>query len=139
MNSEVTKKSVPTLYGTIKRVPQVDNTLTKAGCYADAKAVGDILRKEQRAVNLNKPTGSYAGDGSITKRTFNTEGIGNIVFVTSKEGICFVTDNGAISKAGTTLGTIDSSECSFINGVFTLKTTNDVLNKNGVTYNYQVL
>lgn len=53
MNSEVTKKSVPVLYGSIKRVPQVDNTLTKEGCYADAKAVGDILRGEQRAVNFS--------------------------------------------------------------------------------------
>lgn len=62
MNSEVTRKSVPTLYGTIKRVPQVDNTLTKAGCYADAKAVGDILRNEQRAVNF-----SYDSNGNGLK------------------------------------------------------------------------
>lgn len=62
MNSEVTKKSVPVLYGSIKKVPQVDNTLTKAGCYADAKAVGDILRGEQRAVNF-----SYDANGNGLK------------------------------------------------------------------------
>ena len=59
MNTEVTKRTVPTLYGSIKKVPQVDNTLTKAGCYADAKAVGDILRGEQRAVNF-----SYDSNGN---------------------------------------------------------------------------
>ena len=53
MNSEVTKRTAPILYGSIKKVPQVDNTLTKAGCYADAKTVGDILRNEQRAVNFS--------------------------------------------------------------------------------------
>ena len=59
MNTEVTKRIVPTLYGSLKKVPQVDNTLTKAGCYADAKAVGDILRGEQRAVNF-----SYDSNGN---------------------------------------------------------------------------
>lgn len=59
MNSEVTKRTAPTLYGSIKKVPQVDNTLTKEGCYADAKAVGDILRGEQRAVNF-----SYDANGN---------------------------------------------------------------------------
>lgn len=64
MNSEVTKKTVPTLYGSIKAVPQVDNTLTKEGCYADAKAVGDILRGEQRAVNF-----SYDSNGNGLEAT----------------------------------------------------------------------
>lgn len=59
MNSEVNKKTVPTLYGSLKGIPQVDKTLTKEGCYADAKAVGDILRGEQRAVNF-----SYDSNGN---------------------------------------------------------------------------
>lgn len=53
MNTELNKKNVPTLYGSIKKVPQVDKTLTKEGYFADAKAVGDILRGEQRAVNFS--------------------------------------------------------------------------------------
>ncbi len=64
MNSEVTKKTVPTLYGSIKRVPQVDNTLTKEGCYADAKAVGDRLKDAMRAVNF-----SYDSNGNGLEST----------------------------------------------------------------------
>lgn len=59
MNSEVKKIERPTLHGKIKKIPRIDDTLTKAGFCADAKAVGDILRNEQRAVNF-----SYNSNGN---------------------------------------------------------------------------
>lgn len=62
MNTEITKRTIPVLHGSIKSVPQVDNTLTREGFYADAKAVGDILRNEQRAVNF-----SYDSNGNGLK------------------------------------------------------------------------
>lgn len=62
MDSEVRKRAIPTLYGSIKAIPKTDATLTKEGYAADAKAVGDILRNEQRAVNF-----SYDSNGNGLK------------------------------------------------------------------------
>lgn len=62
MNSTVTKKERPTLRGKIRAIPKIDDTLTKEGFCADAKAVGDALRNEQRAVNF-----AYEGDGLKAK------------------------------------------------------------------------
>lgn len=41
MNTEVTKRAVPNLKGSIKRIPTIDKTLTRENCCADAKVVGD--------------------------------------------------------------------------------------------------
>ena len=51
MNAELNKKTAPVLYGSLKRVPQVDNTLTKDGFYADAKAVGDRFAEHKRRID----------------------------------------------------------------------------------------
>ena len=64
MDSEVRKRARPILYGLIKAIPKTDATLTKAGYAADAKAVGDILRNEQRAVNF-----SYDSNGNGLEAT----------------------------------------------------------------------
>lgn len=236
MNSEVTRKSVPTLYGTIKRVPQVDNTLTKAGCYADAKAIGDVLREEQRAVNFSydgngnglkaetiqdaldelnannkvaaerivnaegrigtaetrigtaeadigdiktniddiegniggintdignietditnikknidsifttkKPTGSYTGNGSATARTINVGGVGGWLGVCSGSYIIgIITQNGAMffNTTNSTVKCFPVAQAKYMSGVLTLNSADDLLNKNGSTYHYQVL
>ncbi len=55
MNSEVTKKATPTLYGSIKKVPQIDKTLTKDGFCADAKAVGDTFAEHKRRIDNIDP------------------------------------------------------------------------------------
>ncbi len=59
MSTEITKRVIPVLFGSIRQLPKTDNTLTKEGYCADAKAVGDILRNEQRAVNF-----SYDSNGN---------------------------------------------------------------------------
>ena len=55
MNSEINKKVVPNLDGTIKEVPQVDITLTKAGRSADAKVVGDTFAEHKRRLDNIDP------------------------------------------------------------------------------------
>ena len=51
MNTEVTKKAIPNLFGKLRAIPRVDETLTKRGMSADAKAVGDILAEHNRRIN----------------------------------------------------------------------------------------
>ena len=55
MNTEVTKKVIPSLFGSIKEIPQVDTTLTKEGRSADAKVVGDILADHKRRIDNIDP------------------------------------------------------------------------------------
>lgn len=64
MDSEIKRKSIPNLFGSLHRIPRTDPTLTKEGYSADAKAVGDILRGEQRAVNF-----SYDSNGNGLEAT----------------------------------------------------------------------
>ena len=59
MVSEVTKKAIPTLFGSLKGIPRIDSSLTMEGCCADAKAVGDRLREATKAINF-----SYDGKGN---------------------------------------------------------------------------
>lgn len=51
MNTEVTKKAIPNLFGKLRAIPRVDETLTKRGMSADAKAVGDILAEHNRRID----------------------------------------------------------------------------------------
>lgn len=62
MVSEVTKKAIPTLFGSLKGIPRIDSSLTMEGCCADAKAVGDRLREATKAINF-----SYDGKGNGLK------------------------------------------------------------------------
>jgi hypothetical protein len=55
MSTEVTKKVIPNLSGSIKEIPQVDTTLTKEGRSADAKVVGDILADHKRRIDNIDP------------------------------------------------------------------------------------
>jgi hypothetical protein len=91
---------------------------------------------------VNKPTGSYTGNGSATARTIETGGIGKMVVVWCPYlGLqalvgpygCIVTNyNGA------TLANIAGA--SFWQGVgLQLATSHNALNASGVTYEYQVL
>ncbi len=87
----------------------------------------------------NKPSGSYTGNGDATLREIATGGIGSVVVVWSQNGVAIITaTDGAICKTGTTVTGITAAECSAVNGVIKTATTNELLNANGITYNYQV-
>ena len=83
----------------------------------------------------NKPTGTYTGNGSATREPINTGGIGEALLISSTNGFAIITYYGVL-----TTETISSkSEANFRNGVLTLASTSNVLNKSGATYRYQVL
>ena len=50
MNTEVTKRAVPNLKGSIKRIPTIDKTLTRENCCADAKVVGDKFVEHSKRI-----------------------------------------------------------------------------------------
>lgn len=97
----------------------------------------------------NKPSGSYTGNGDATERVLDESqigGIGRCLLVTSTQGICIVTTNGAlIARVGSgVVEAVYSSKVSFYNGKLTLKTNDSALNGvasdgSGLTYAYQVL
>lgn len=182
MNTEVTKKAIPNLYGKIKQVPRTDTTLTKEGYSADAKTVGDkfaehklridnidphfaknvgydnassklnaanvqaaIDKVSENVANIfttKRPTGSYTGDGSATSRTINVGGTGGWLGVCSGSYIIgIITQNGAMffNTTNSAVKCFPVAQAKYMSGVLTISSADDLLNKNGSIYHYQVL
>lgn len=89
----------------------------------------------------NKPSGSYAGTGAADTQTIDVGAIGNAIMVWNNTGdrLSIVTPRGAICKNGTTLSALSADECSYTDGVLTLATVSDFLNRSGYTYSYRAL
>ena len=89
----------------------------------------------------NKPTGSYTGNGSAAARTINTNGIGDTLMLWGNGWGYLVTPEGGIGLGAVsgTVYTLKKEECYFNGGVLFLSTATDGVNKNNVTYHYQVL
>lgn len=88
---------------------------------------------------FNRPTGSYAGNGSATKREIAIGGTGAVLNIRSGYSLVFVWSYGAVIFTNSTVQTLAATEVKFQNGVFTLSTTNSILNSNGATMQYSVL
>lgn len=90
----------------------------------------------------NKPSGSYTGNGDATSRTIETGGIGRAVLIWSTESnanMVLLGPVGGIAKSTSGVVAIGWSHASVFNNNIVLSTTDERLNANGVTYNYQVL
>jgi hypothetical protein len=89
----------------------------------------------------NKPSGSYTGNGSATKRTIDTGGTGDICLVWGYTYASIVTPYGTLSRYynDETPVNLKMSQISFEKGVLTIETDNPVCNYNTATYYYQVL
>lgn len=89
----------------------------------------------------NKPSGSYAGTGAADTQTIDVGAIGNAIMVWNNTGdrLSIVTPRGAICKNGTTLSALSADECSYTDGVLTLATVSDFLNRSGYIYSYRAL
>lgn len=86
----------------------------------------------------NKPSGSYDGNGSGTKRTMNISTVGSVLLLRSAKGVTLVTPEGAL-RMDSSYSWTSSSSISFVNGVLTVYTTNNLFNGSGVTYYYEVV
>ncbi len=90
----------------------------------------------------NKPSGSYAGNGSTAERSIQVGGIGGALLIRSsaKDRCSIVTSAGAISivSDGTVKG-FNQHRAQFSNGTLTLKSSDLEFNAAGSTYEYWLL
>lgn len=105
MDSEIKRKSIPNLFGSLHRIPRTDPTLTKEGYSADAKVVGDLFRNEQRAVNF-----SYDSNGNGLEATTIQEALDELNENNKAVGKCDLLTTGVLD----TLYDIDTSKYRFI-------------------------
>lgn len=87
----------------------------------------------------NKPTGTYTGNGDATQRIINTGGTGKACLVWSDNGTALISFTGSLLYASSGVNALGGDGATFRNNNILLYTTDNKLNANGVTYNYQVL
>ena len=89
----------------------------------------------------NKPSGSYTGNGSATKRTINIGGIGNFLLISASNTINIASEYGCMSfnTAGSVMGYLNADAVNFREGVLTIATDNAGVNYSGIPYKYQVV
>ena len=81
----------------------------------------------------NKPSGSYTGNDSSGERIVSVGGAGNVLLVRRGVTCYFISANGYHPENGS------SSTATFVDGVLTIKSNDNILNNSGVTYYYYVL
>lgn len=90
--------------------------------------------------HLENKRGQYVGNGSATKRDITIDGEGDILMITSTNGMAMVTPYGAFCKApsGTTLSGLSWSEIMFqpAKNLLTIKSTHDLVNMNAGVFNW---
>lgn len=98
---------------------------------------------ENKFKELNKPTGTYTGNGSDTSRKIDIGGTGNVLLITGFATTALVWENGAVvftikmDEVGETTY-LSTDSIKFYNGFLHLETYG-YLNISGVSYTYQVL
>ena len=89
---------------------------------------------------LNKPSGSYTGNGSTATRTIEINGIGFALIITGPGSTAIVSNAGAFifTYQGSTV-ILPSENMNFNNGILTIATDNGWVNTNTYAYGYLVL
>lgn len=104
----------------------------------------DTLQANTQIYNIfgehNKPSGSYTGNGSATKRVIETGGIGNVIMITGNNHSFLVMPWGAIGiNNSNQIITLGGHICNFNIGKLEMSTSNNAINQNGYNFLYQVL
>ena len=86
---------------------------------------------------VNKPTGFYTGNGDATARTIDVGGVGFVVAIISAKGVAIATPYTTLLCTQTSTGA--TTGAAFNGTRISLASVHELLNANGVTYNYQVL
>lgn len=88
----------------------------------------------------DKPTGTYTGNGSSTKRTIEIGGSGIMCIINSNYGVAMVTEHGATVKPSSGSQTVlDNQNVRFESGILTLSTGSTYVNAPSTEHTYQVL
>lgn len=87
----------------------------------------------------NKPTGTYIGNGDITKREIYIQGEGYILTIFSSNRMCMVTPGGILGVYNNNI--IGSQDVLYDNNtkILSIQTDNSIINESGITYYYQLL
>lgn len=101
--------------------------------------INGVFKKYALFGEHTKTTGTYKGNGSATARTIDTKSVGSTVMINSGNGFAFVTPRGALCVSGTNVTSITSSAAKFVDGILTLASTENTLNKADGNYYWQVL
>lgn len=122
---------------------RLENELSNYTAHVVSKENPHNVTAEQiGAVALaDKPFSSYTGNGSATRRQVQIGGNGLLLLITSDVGTALVTNRGAIchNRMGTEVTGVVSWEVAFDNGILTITTANDLLNKANQKYYCKVL
>ena len=86
---------------------------------------------------VNKPTGTYTGNGSAESRTVQTNGVGKFVYIQSSQGVAILTGTTGVCWDTSGVRSIPYAEGHFADGIITIASDDPVLNMNGVAYGYQ--
>lgn len=88
-----------------------------------------------------KPFGKYEGNGVAEQRVIGAWSAGKLVLVYNMNSLAFVTHEGAfvITLSDGSISWESGSNAFFEDGILTLLTTSDALNKADTTYYYQVI
>lgn len=131
--------------GTHERYISVSDK-TKKEYFADSlkyvEKSGDTYTVKTLFGEHNKPSGSYTGNGSATTRTIDVGGVGGWLGVCSGSYIIgIITQNGAMffNTTNSAVKCFPVAQAKYMSGVLTISSADDLLNKNGSTYHYQVL
>lgn len=132
----------------IRSVNKADGTYSALILFNDTTTVGEHIayRKssdESKSYKLfgehNKPSGSYTGNGSSTSRAIETGGLSDCIIISNVDKGAVVTPCGAIGFTTSGVEVIPYLQAHFVNGVLTLATTSEIVNKSGNTYYYKCL
>lgn len=111
------------------------------GTAARAQVAMDVPDWAKSSNPPTKPSGSYTGTGSSTKRTINLDETGFVCMISGYGYMALVTNYGAIVKKGdnTTITALTYDDITYNKGVLTISTGSEYVNAHGHEYYYQVL
>lgn len=91
--------------------------------------------------HLEHASGEYIGNGKTTERLIEIGGVGDMVLITSANGMAIVTSCGAICKASaaTTVSGLTWSDVMFLPNDNTLRimSNNDFINEKAAVYEWR--
>lgn len=124
------------LKGKVVTIPTVDNTLSKEGYAADAKATGNKIKTLESYL---KKAGNYTGTGS--SKTIVANQYGSLAMISCSTHVSFVTPEGAQvnNLANGEVSWADTSEVIYKDGILIIKTDNEAFNAAGTKYYYQTI
>lgn len=125
------KNGVQTIIGSLG----IKQRFINSGTWGKWKLIGSDLANYMPL--SAKPTGTYTGNGSATRRTIDIGGIGTVMYIGNQLNFAIVTSNGYIGRLDGSVVTGTDVYTSATGMV--METTSALFNTSGTIYSYQKL